>query len=116
LYELVLALALLGGLIGAAALITLTPWWWLFGAGLISMALGLLVGVPAGVWYHVRLYRLLRPTGRLSRTWWLRPTGLHDALDAAQQKRIRVPFYLGALGFVIAIVGCVLFAIGAWRS
>ena len=94
----------------------MTPWWWLFGAGLVLMAAGLLLGVPAGLWYHVRLYRVLLPTGRLARRWWLHPTGLHGALTDEQKRRIRAPFVLGALGFALAILGCVLFAVGALRS
>jgi hypothetical protein len=114
--ELVIAGAILGALLGAAALVSFTPWWWLFGAGLGLMALGLLVGVPAGLAYHVRLYRALAPRGLLGRAWWLHPTGLHGALSDGDRRHLRVPFRLGAAGFVIALLGCLLFAIGALRS
>jgi hypothetical protein len=114
--ELLFAGGILGALVGAAALVSLTPWTWLFGAGLVFMPLGLLIGVPAGLWYHVRLYRSLSPRGELGRGWWLHPTGLHGRLTDEERRAMRGPFFFGAAGFVVSILGCILFAVGAWRS
>jgi hypothetical protein len=115
-FELLIAGGILGSLVGAAALVTYAPWWWLFGAGLVCMPLGLLIGVPAGVWYHVRLYRSLGPRGILKRGWWINPTGLHAHLTDEDRRGMRFPFFFGAAGFVVSILGCILFAVGAWRS
>ncbi len=114
--ELGIVLGLLGALVGGAALLTRAPWDWLFGGGGLLVALGLLVGAPCGLWYHVRLYRALRPRGPLPRGWWVRPDRLHDRLAASERRAVMRPFYAGAVGFVLAIVGCVLVGYGAWRS
>jgi hypothetical protein len=111
-----LAFGILGALVGAAMLVSLAPWWWLFGGGMGLMALGFLVGVPAGFWYHVLLYRALAPRGALGRVWWLHPTGLHGALTDGEKRRLMGPFKVGAVGFGLVLLGCVLFAVGALRS
>jgi hypothetical protein len=94
------------------ALVTWLPWEATFGLGLALVLLGMAIGVPAGALYHVRLYRLTRPTG----TWWLRPTTLHPQLGEAERPRVMGVFKLGATGFIIAIAGCALVAVGALRS
>jgi hypothetical protein len=114
--ELGLVLGVLAGVVGSAALLALAPWWWLFGGGLALVGLGMLVGVPAGFFYHLALYRMLRPRALLKRGWWLHPTGLHAALSADELHRLRGWFFLGGGGFIIALAGCLFVAIGALRS
>lgn len=111
-----MALGLLFALVGGAALLTYAPWDWLFGGGSMLAVLGLVLGVPTGFWYHVLLYRALRPQGPLPRTWWLRPDRLHDRLSAEARVRVMRPFYWGAVGFVVSIVGCLLLGYGALRA
>jgi hypothetical protein len=114
--ETFLALALLGGLVGGAALFALVPWEMLFGGGIILVGVGMLVGVPAGFMYHVVLYRTLRPRAPLPRWWLLHPFGLHDRLSSDEKRPVMFWARLGAAGFVVAMLGCVMFGVGAWRS
>jgi hypothetical protein len=114
--ELVTVLGLLGALVGTMALLSYTPWDWLLGGGLGLAFLGLLLGVPTGFWYHVRLARVLRKKGPLPRGWWLRPDRLHAQLADGERARVMRPFYAGAIGFVMSVFGCLLIAYGAWRA
>ena len=114
--ELGLVLGLLAALTGGMALVAYTPWDWLVGGGTLLAGVGLLVGLPTGLWYHVLLYRALRPRGALARGWWLRPDRLHGLLETDERRRVMRPFRWGAAGFVLSIVGCLLLAYGAWRS
>ena len=111
-----MVLGLLIGLVGTGAVLSLVPWDWLLGGGALLVVVGLLVGTPTGVWYHVRLYRAMRKRGPLPSTWWLRPDRLHDALDATEKASVKVPFYAGAAGFVMAVLGCLLVAYGSLRA
>lgn len=110
--ELGLVAALLGGLVALPALFSVVPWELTFGGGCVLVALGMAVGVPAGALYHLQLWRVLRP-GRL---WWLHPTALHARLEGEARARVLRWFRVGAVGFVMAMLGCVLVAVGAWRS
>jgi hypothetical protein len=114
--ELGIAVGLLVGLVGGAALLTQVPWEILFGGGVALIALGMAVGVPAGVAYHVVLYRKLRPRAPLPRWWLLNPFGLHERLTSDEKRPVMFWARLGAAGFVVAMLGCVLFGVGAWRS
>jgi hypothetical protein len=114
--ELLLVFGLLSAIVGATAVVALSPWYYLFGGGLILVAAGMLVGVPAGFFYHLELYRILRPREQLRRGWWLNPTSLHAGLHADELRRLRPWFTVGAAGFAAAILGCLLTGVGAWRS
>jgi hypothetical protein len=80
----------------------------LLGAGAGVLALGLIVGVAAGVVYHAALYRALAPLGILRPGWWWRPTSLHVHLTPAQRRRIMPWFGIGAAGFFVVLTGCAL--------
>jgi hypothetical protein len=110
--ELGIVAGLVAGLLALPAVVTWLPWEVTFGIGLLLVALGMAIGVPAGALYHVRLYRLVRPRG----AWWLRPTALHTQLADAERPRVMSAFKIGAAGFIIAIIGCALVAVGALRS
>ncbi len=110
--ELGIVAGLLGGLLALPALVTWLPWEATFGIGLTLVALGLSIGVPAGALYHVRLYRVVKPTGR----WWLHPTALHPQIGADARPRVMSAFRVGAVGFLLAILGCALVAVGVVRS
>jgi hypothetical protein len=114
--EIGVAFGILGALVGAAALLARAAWETLFVVGLGLMGLGMVVGVPAGWLYHVRLYQALAARDALSRWWWLHPTALHRALGAPDRPRVMRWFYIGALGFCAAVLGCFLAAVGALRS
>jgi hypothetical protein len=113
--EVLLVLGLTGGLVGGAALLSRVDWYYLFGGGLAVVGLGLSIAIPTGLWYHLRLRRVLLKQGDLPRTWWLYPTRLHDRLGDEKEWVLR-PFYVGAFGMAVSIVGCLFVAYGAWRS
>ena len=110
--ELLVVLALLVGLIGAPALVAFAPWEITFGAGLVLVALGMLIGVPAGAYYHVQLYRALKPTG----LWWLHPIPLHKELKPADRPAVMRWMRVGAVMFGVIIVGLALATVGVVRA
>ena len=111
--ELGVVALLVGGLVAVPALFAAVPWEVTFGIGVSLVALGMAIGVPAGTLYHVQLFRAVRPSGT---RWWLHPTGLHDQLPADSRGSVMRWFRIGAAGFVVAIVGCAMVAVGALRS
>jgi hypothetical protein len=101
------------GLVAVPALLAVVPWDVTFGLGVALVALGMAIGVPAGALYHLQLFRAVRPT---EARWWLHPTGLHDRIPVGTRGGVMRWFKIGALGFLIAIVGCAMVAVGAWRA
>ena len=80
-------------------------------AGACVTALGLIIGVAAGIVYHVALFRALSPLGILRPGWWWRPTILHGYLSPELRRRVMPWFHAGAAGFLVALAGCaVVFA------
>jgi hypothetical protein len=110
--ELGLVGLLLVGLVATPWLFAVAPWDVTFGAGVVLMALGLVLGLPASLVYHVRLWRALQP----ARGWWLHPTALHARLGDGQRAPVLRWFRVGAVMFGVAIVGCILVAVGAVRG
>jgi len=102
--------------IGVTALFALVSWWVLFGAGIALIGFGMALGVPTGFWFHVVLYRVMRERGLVVKRWWLRPVGIYESLAKEDRRRVAPWMYLGGAGFVLALVGCALFAVGALRS
>lgn len=115
-YELALVTAVVLLLVGVAGFLFWVAWGWLLAIGLVLTALGLLVGVPTGTLYHVRLRTALAANGPLPARWWLHPTQLHERIDAARRTWVMRPFYAGAAGFLAILVGCGLTVVGIWRS
>lgn len=111
--ELGIVALVVGALVAVPALVAVVPWVVTFGLGVALVACGLAIGVPAGALYHLQLYRAVRPT---EARWWLHPTALHDRLADGARGGVMRWFHIGAVGFVVAIVGCALVAVGAWRS
>jgi hypothetical protein len=114
--ELGLTVALLGVLCGSAWVVTLLPWTAVFAVGMWLIVLGMTLGVPAGLWYHVVLHRMLGTRGALGSGWWWHPQSYHDRLGVAERPRVIRWFRLGAVGFVLAVTGCILVAVGGLRS
>jgi len=86
----------------------LVPLEWIVSAGVTCTALGMLLGVPTGLWYHVRLYAALRRQGPLPALWWLRPHSLHGQLAEGERSGVLRWFYLGGAGFALTAAGCAL--------
>lgn len=104
---------LLAGLVAVPTLFAVVPWEITFGVGAGLIGLGMLIGVPAGAMYHLWLWRAVKPAGR---GWLLHPTGLHGQLSDGDRPAVMRWFKLGAAGFLLAIVGCAMVAVGALRS
>ena len=83
-------------------------------AGISCAAFGLLLGVPTGFWYHLKLHACLSPRGQLPRGWWLRPVALHDRLAPAERPVVLLWFYLGGAGFMLSVLGCGLVIFGVF--
>ena len=108
-------------LLAAGGLVVhLVPAEWVVQAGWVCTAAGLLLGVPTGFWYHVKLRACLRRTGELPAGWWLRPVAHHGRLDPEEQPGVLVWFLAGGVGFVLTVLGCAGVAAGvllqAWRA
>ena len=101
-------LLVLGSLVGfcAIALITVlvTPQI-MIERGLWVLAVGLLIGIPTGLWYHVVLYKQLAPRTTLPLRWWRAPVELHPLLSPQEFRRVRPWFVAGAAGFVLCCIG-----------
>lgn len=78
----------------------------MWSVGLI--AAGLAIGLPAGLVYHILLARALKATSLDVKRWWLRPTTFHDALVPTTRRSVEPWFRIGAAGFMVAVVGCVV--------
>lgn len=110
-----IALGLVVALAGCGAALAMAPDTLLLGGAWVAAA-GLAFGLPTGLVYHLALRRSLRAAGRLPRRWWLQPTALHDALPASARGRVLAWCGAGAAGFAVAMLGCALVALGAWRT
>jgi hypothetical protein len=110
--ELLVVLGLLVGLVGAPALVAVAPWDVTFGAGVALVALGMVVGVPAGAYYHFRLWRALKPTG----LWWLHPIPLNSQLKPADRPAVLLWMRVGAVMFGVIILGLALAVVGVVRA
>ena len=98
----VLGVSLLGAL--ALMVASLTPMTLLWCAGAV-MGLGIALGVPGGLIYHVLLRRELLRLEALVPGWIWRPTAFHRELDASGADRIRPWFFLGGIGFLLIVLG-----------
>ena len=110
--ELLLCLAALLAMTALA----LAPWPLLVQAGALLAVLGLGVGLPTGVAYHLQLRRELERCGHLVARWWLHPTAHHRHLDDQGQRAIRKMFRLGGGGCGVVFLGCLVVVIGVLRS
>ena len=84
--------------------------------GVACIALGLCVGMPAGAYYHVKLYQLLRVRGPVPRRFWLQPTSYHGELERSQWRSIAPWFFLGGAGFVLIVLGCLIVLVAVWKA
>jgi hypothetical protein len=105
-------LAVVGTLAVVGVLGPLVPpeQWMLLGA--VITGVGLLAGVPTGLWYHVALYRCLQPRTQLPPRWWLDPVALHGQLLPGERRGVLTWFTLGGIGFAIVVLGCALTVLG----
>ena len=81
--------------------------------GLICIAVGGLLGMPAGLYYHVVLYRHLQQLGGAPRGWYWHPTRYHRQLNREQLAEVRLWFVLGGAGFGLMMLGCLVTGLSA---
>jgi hypothetical protein len=91
------------GLFVALATVLTTPVMIMLALG--ALVLGLAVSVPTGLWYHIVLYRIVSARIAVPRRWWVSPSVLHAHLTDAEQRRIRLWYRLGGMGFVLSVAG-----------
>ncbi|WP_428261365.1 hypothetical protein [Haliangium sp.] len=115
-FEIVLAGAVVAVLVAVAMALYWIAWSWLLGFGMALTALGLLVGVPTGVLYHLRLRSALVAQDELPARWWLHTVPFHDRLEPDRRRLVMRPFYAGAAGFSAILLGCGLALVGFLRS
>ena len=108
-------LACVGGLAVVAGL-AIAPWTLLVQAGALLAGIGLVLGLPTGFAYHVQLRRELERCDMLPARWWLQPTAHHVLLDESGRHAIRAMFHLGAGGFAVVSLGCIMVVAGLIRS
>jgi hypothetical protein len=102
------SVSLLGGLAWmVAALAPLTLLW----CSGIVISLGVALGVPGGVVYHVLLRRELLRLAALAPGWIWRPTAFHGVLDERGIACIRPWFLMGGSGFGLIVLGTALLVV-----
>jgi hypothetical protein len=79
------------------------------------MGVGLVLGMTAGAYYHLLLFRQLARRGPVSRGFIWSPTRYHSVLQPEELRPILPWFRAGALGFGLIILGSVLLALGLLR-
>ena len=80
--------------------------------GLWLLVLGLIEGIPTGLYYHLLLYRILGPRGKLPPMWWISPQQYHVYLDEKEYRLIRRWFLLGGIGFLFSVIGGMMVFLG----
>lgn len=112
--EVLIALGIFALLGAVPFLIGMATWQGLVIAGGVLLALGMLIGVPCGVVYHVLLHRALAPKGRLVRNWIWRPIAQHVHLESGRERLVVLAWcYVAAGGWGLSMLGCVLLGIAA---
>ena len=106
----VIGVATLLAVLGIAVPLLPAEWW--IQAGYGCAALGLVLGIPTGFWYHVVLRRALAAQGDVPPRWWLRPVALHPRLGVAGRAAVLPWFYAGGLGFLVTVAGCGAITLG----
>lgn len=104
------------GMVAVLVLVSFVPPAIALVIGLGLTAGGLVVGVPAGALYHVRLHRVLAPRDELSADWLWKPTANHERLEEHERVWVLWPFAIGAIGATASVVGAIVFAAAAIRG
>jgi len=115
LLESLMVLMVLAAMVAAGLAVLTISAGLLLSAGFICAALGVLFGVPAGLWYHLRLREALLHRPPLPDKWWLHPTRYRPDLEPSERKRVFPWFYLGAAGFMVSMLGALLAMLGVLR-
>ncbi len=114
--ESLFVLGLIAVLVALGLCALLMPLELLFIVGLSCVAAGFCLGVPAGVYYHWKLYRVLVAQGPVPRSFWLRPTRFHEQLEPAEWRTIFPWFAIGGGGFLLIVLGCLVVMVAVLKS
>ena len=82
----------------------------LLAVGALCVGVGLVLGLPVALYYHLRLFRGLHRLGASTERWWVDPRPLQQALPEREQQVLTRLFWIGGAGFLLTMVGCVLLA------
>jgi hypothetical protein len=99
--EAIVAVVIIACLVLAAVIPAMALLW----LGAAIGTIGALLGIPAGVIYHARLWRSLRAENHGTEGFWLRPHTLHDKLSAQQLRPVQAWFAAGVVGFGLTMLG-----------
>jgi hypothetical protein len=110
--EAAIVLGVVLGLIVVGTLVSSVAWTTIVVVGVSLMGLGFVLGVPAGLYYHVVLYRMLKPRGVLPRRWYWSPVGFHGHLLERERRSVMRWFYLGGSGFLLIMLGGAIAGLG----
>jgi|WetSurMetagenome_2_1015567.scaffolds.fasta_scaffold422462_2 hypothetical protein len=113
--ESLVVLGVVAGLVVFGLMVALLPIEGLLLAGVGCIALGFALGVPSGAYYHLKLYRYLAAHGGVPSGFFWHPTRYHAQLPPSELRKITPWFLLGALGFVLILLGCAIVMLGVWR-
>jgi len=110
--EAAIVLSLVVMLVVVGTLVVALPWTTIVFAGAGLIAVGFVLGVPTGFYYHLALYRCLAPRGALPARWYWSPVRYHALLRDEERASVLLWFYLGAAGFTMIVLGGVIMALG----
>lgn len=110
--ESAIVLGLLLLLVVVSWMSVLLSWQAVVFVGAVCAVVGLGIGLPTSLYYHVRLHRALHPRGQLPAGWWWNPMRYHSLLLPAERTPILIWFYTGAVSFGLIVLGCALAALG----
>jgi hypothetical protein len=114
--EALFVFGIVGLLVALGSMAVLLPLETLVLVGASCVALGFVLGVPAGAYYHVQLYRCLATRGNVPRDFFWRPTRYHAGLSARETRTFMPWFIAGALGFLLILGGCAIVMLGVLRA
>ena len=73
--------------------------------GILILVIGIIEGIPTGLYYHIVLYRILNHRNKLPPGWWKSPQQYHVHLNEEENRRVRLWFVLGGFGFLLCVAG-----------
>jgi hypothetical protein len=110
--ETLVVLVLLFLLVVVSWLSVVVSWQVIVLAGAACALVGLSVGLPTSLYYHLRLHRALYPRGMLPAGWWWSPMRYHELLLERERPVVMRWFYAGASSFGLIVLGCALTGLG----
>lgn len=108
-------IGVVGVVIAVGVIAAAMPLHWILVTGLCCMGAGFIFGVPAGAYYHVKLYRCLAAKGTVPSGFLWHPARYHGLLLPSERRLVMPWFVIGGAGFGLIMLGCVIFMLGFLR-